>query len=134
MLSGNAARVATDTSERKSVVLVLANATDGDGSAFESSLLRGGGLAEIADLPGVTSAELLTRADEQIRGNARKYAYAVLVELQDEGRGLASLADPLPALPHLDRERWLAPVFRPIGHRMTTADARRARAAKPLGA
>ncbi|HZR79989.1 MAG TPA: hypothetical protein VFD92_02745 [Candidatus Binatia bacterium] len=121
-----AARVATDTSERKTVVLVLANATNGDGPSFESSLVRGGGLADLADLPGVASAELLTLADEQIRGNARKYAWAVLLELHDEDRGLASLADPLPALAHLDRERWLAAVFRPIGHRMTTAEARAA--------
>jgi hypothetical protein len=30
----------------------------------------------------------------------------------------------VPALPHLDRERWLAVVFRPIGHRLTTSEAR----------
>jgi hypothetical protein len=120
-----AARIATDTSERRTVVLMLANAAGGEGDAFEDALLRGG-LAQLADLPGVISAELLTLADEQIRGNARKYAYAVLLELHDEGQALASLADRLPVLPHLDRERWLAVVFRPIGHRLTTSEARRA--------
>jgi hypothetical protein len=44
------------------------------------------------------------------------------------GSDLASLADRVPALPHLDRECWLAAVFRPIGHRLTMSEARRARA------
>jgi hypothetical protein len=120
-----AARIATDTSERRTIVLMLANAMADEGDAFATALLRGG-LAALADLAGVISAELLTLADEQIRGSARKYAYAVLFELHDEGKALASLADRVPALPHLDRERWLAVVFRPIGHRLTASDARRA--------
>jgi hypothetical protein len=124
-----AARIATDTGERKTLVLMLANAAAGEAAAFEAALLRGG-LAELADLPAIVSAELLTLADEQIRGSARKYAYAVLLELHDEGAALAALADRLPALPHLDRERWLAVVFRPIGHRLTTSEARRVRAEK----
>jgi len=119
-----AARVATDTSERRTLVLMLANAAAGEAEAFEGALLRGG-LAELADLRGVISAELLTLADEQIRGSARKFAYAVLLELHDEGEALTSLEDRVPALPHLDRERWLAVVFRPIGHRLTTSEARR---------
>src|SRR5262249_20852324 len=81
---------------------------------------------DLADLPGVIGAELLTLADEQIRGSARKYAYAVLLELHDEAQALESLADRVPALPHLDPERWIAVVFRPIGHRVTTSEARRA--------
>jgi hypothetical protein len=121
----SATRIATDTSERRTVVLMLANAAAGEGAAFESALLRGG-LAELADLSGVISAELLTLADEQIRGSAKKYADAVLLEVHDEGEALTSLADRLPALPHLDRERWLAVVFRPIGHRLTTSEARQA--------
>ena len=123
------ARIATDTSERKTLVLMLANAVAGDGAAFEGALLRGG-LAELADRPGVISAELLTLAAEQIRGSAKKYAYAVLFELHDESAALASLTDRLPAMAHLDRERWLAVVFHPIGHRLTTAEARRARTAQ----
>ena len=119
-----AARIATDTSERRTVVLMLANAA-GEGEAFESALLRGG-LAELADLRGVIGAELLTLADEQIRGSARKYAYAVLLELHDEGQALESLAGRVPALPHLDRDRWIAVVFRPIGHRVTTSEVQRA--------
>ena len=121
----SAARIATDTSERRTVVLMLANAAAGEGGAFEGALLRGG-LVELADLPGIISAELLTLADEQIRGSARKYACAVLLGLHDEGEARASLAGRLPALPHLDAERWLAALFRPLGGRMTTADARRA--------
>jgi hypothetical protein len=122
-----AARIATDTSERKTVVLMLANAAAGEGEAFEGALLRGG-LAALADLPGVISTELLTLADQQIRGSARKYAYAILAELHDEVESLVWLADRVPALAHLDRERWFATVFRPIGHRLTTSEARRARA------
>jgi hypothetical protein len=118
-----AARIATDTTERRTVALMLANAVAGEGPAFEGALLRGG-LAELADVPAVISAELLTLADEQIRGSAKKYAYGVLLELDDEGRALESLADRVPVLPHLDRERWLAVVFRPIGHRLTTSEAR----------
>src|SRR5215831_3769353 len=121
----SAARIATDTSARRTLVLMLANAAAGEGEAFDGALLHGG-LAELADLPGVISAEMLTLADEQIRGSAKKYAYAVLVELAAEGRALASLADRLPALPHLDPERWQATVFRPNGHRLTTPRARRA--------
>ena len=120
----SAARIAADTSERRTLVLMLANAAAGEGDRFEGALLRTC-LVELADLRGVMSAELLTLADEQIRGSARKYAYAVLLELDDEAKGLDSLADRLPALPHLDRERWYAVVFRPIGHRLTTAEARR---------
>lgn len=120
----SAARIAIDTCERKTVVLMLASPADGQDDLFAGALLCDG-LAELADLPGVLCAELLTLADEQIRGNARKYAYAVLLELHDEGTALASLAGCLPALPHLDPGRWLATVFRPIGHRLTTAEARR---------
>lgn len=121
----SAARIATDTSERGTVVLMLANAAEGEADRFVGALLHTC-LVELADLRGVLSAELLTLADEQIRGSARKYAYAVLLELQHEERGVESLADRLPALPHLDRERWYAVVFRPIGHRLTAAEARRA--------
>ena len=122
-----AARIATDTSERRirradarQRVRRRGGSVPGRAAAWR--------LAELADRPGVISAELLTLADEQIRGSAKKYAYAVLLELHDEGQALASLADRLPALPHLDRERWLAVVFRPIGHRLTASDARRASA------
>lgn len=119
----NAARLASDTSMRKSVVLLLANPAEDADEAFVQSLMRGG-LADLADLQGVLSAEFLTLADEQIRGNARKYRYAVLLELADEATGVASLAKVIPALPHMDPERWFAPVFRPIGERMDTAQAR----------
>lgn len=111
------ARIVTDTRARGSVVLMLAGALDGQAEAFEAALLRGG-LAALADLPGLVGAELLTLAAEQIRGNARKYPCALLLELHEETTALASLAARLPALPLLDRERWRASVFRPIGHRV----------------
>lgn len=117
------ARIATDTAQRKTVVLALMNAADGEEQSFGASLMSGG-LAGLADLPGVISAELLTLADEQIRDNARKYRFGLLIELADEAHALAALAEPLATLPHLDRDRWLAPVFRPIGSRLTTAEAR----------
>jgi hypothetical protein len=119
----SAARIATDTSARGAVILALTNSIDGEEDRFLQSLL-GGGLVGLADLPGVISAELLTLADEQIRGNARKFRYGLLIELMDEKRALEALARPLAGLPHLDSQRWLAPVFRPLGARMTTADAR----------
>ena len=103
---------------------MLANPLEGQGDAFERALLNGG-LADLADLPGVVRAELLTLAEQQIRGNARKYAYAMLLELHDEGLALAALRDRLPAIVLLDRERFVATVFRPIGERMTAAAVRR---------
>jgi hypothetical protein len=118
----SAARIPSDTSERKSCVLVLANAVLGQETAFADALIRGG-LAGLADLPGVLAADFLTLADEQIRGNARKYAFGLLIELHDEAEALESLRSVLPALPHLDPERWLAPAFRPLGPRVTTAQA-----------
>jgi hypothetical protein len=99
------------------------NAMEREDARFESALLDGQ-LVNLADLPGVISAELLTLADEQIRGNARKYRFGLLIELMDEKSALEALAVPLAALPHLDGRSWLAPVFRPLGARMTTADAR----------
>jgi hypothetical protein len=125
---GVAARLARDRHDDATVVLLLAAAANGDDAAFASALLRGG-LADLADLPGVARAELLTLAEQQIRGSARKYPCAVLIDLHDDARALAALADRLPALPHLDRERWLATVFRPIGPRLTKEQAERRLAA-----
>jgi hypothetical protein len=119
----SAARIAADTSARRAVILALINAIEGEEDLLLQSLL-GGGLAGLADLPGVLSAELLTLADEQIRGNARKFRHGLLIELIDEKLALDALAGPLAGLPHLDNERWVAPVFRPLGARLTTADAR----------
>jgi hypothetical protein len=118
-----AVRIATDTSSRKSVVLVLANPAEGQDDAFVDSLVRGG-LATLADSAGVLSAEFLTLADEQIRGSARKYRYGLLLELADETVGVKSLEKLLPAIPHLHPEQWLAPAFRPLGARLTAAAVR----------
>ena len=115
----NAARLATDTSERGSIVLGLFNAEAGEDDAFVNTVMRGV-LTTLADLPGVSAAHFMTLADEQIRGSARKYRYGILVELADEKTGLDALAIPLATLPYADPERWLAPVFRPIGHRLTS--------------
>lgn len=119
----NAARLVTDSTSRGAVVLFLGNAVAGEEAAFEAALL-GGGLAALADRPGVVSADFLTLADEQIRNNARKVKYGLLIELADEATGLASLAGVLERLPHLDGARWKAPVFRPLGRRVDTAEGR----------
>jgi hypothetical protein len=119
----SAGRLATDTASRKTVVLALMNALEGEDDRFTAALLAGQ-LVRLADLPGVISAELLTLADEQIRGNARKYRFGLLIELMDEKSALESLASPLASLSHLDSQRWQAGVFRPLGARLTTADAR----------
>lgn len=124
------ARMAVDTSERGALILMLANACEGQSDAFEAALLRGG-LADLADAPGVIVAELLTLAEQQIRGNARKYAYGLLLEIHDEAVAVASLRDRLPALPLLDRERFVATVFRPLGRRLTSEAAGR-RATGPV--
>lgn len=116
----NAARIAVDTSKRGSVVLALVNPAEGEAPALEKAMV-GESLANLADRPGVVRADFLTLADEQIRGNARKYAYGLLIELADETQGLAALATAITGLPHCDREHWLAPVFRPIGDRLTAA-------------
>jgi hypothetical protein len=110
----NRARIVTDTSSRKSVVLALVNPLKDQAPAFEKAIL-GGTLAELADLPGVIQAEFFTLAEEQIRGNARKFAYALLIELANEKTAIAALATPLANLPHGDRDNWIAPVFRPLG-------------------
>lgn len=119
----NRARLVVDTTSRGSCVLMLCNAVDNDDAAFESTLLTGG-LAGLADRPGVVAVDLLTLADEQIRNNARKFRFALLLELADEAQGLASLTGALEALPGLDAARWKAPVFRPIGRRVDTAEGR----------
>lgn len=120
----SAARIAGDSSSRGAVVLALVNAAEGEGSVFERALLSGA-LAELADLPGVLAADFLTLADEQIRGSARKYAYGLLVELAAERAGLAALGGPLGRLPHADREKWIAPVFRPLAARTLASGAHR---------
>lgn len=124
------ARIAVDTSERGALILMLASAREGQGDAFEVALLRGG-LADLADAPGVIVAELLTLAEQQIRGNARKYAYGLLLEIHDEAVAVESLREHLPALPLLDRERFVATVFRPLGRRLTSEAAGR-RATGPV--
>ena len=77
---------------------------------------------KLADLPGVLSAQYLTLADEQIRGNCRKYPHGLLLELHDEAQALAALREVLANLPHADAERWMAIVFRPLGRRITRLD------------
>jgi len=103
---------------RGSVVLGLFNANEGEDDAFVSTLMETE-LAVLADLPGINSISFLSLTDEQIRGSARKYRYGILIELNDESIALQALTPLLPALPHADPERWLAPVFCPIGQRLT---------------
>ena len=118
----SAARVITDTSSRQSVIFALYNAGDGSDAAFADSLLKGG-LAAIADAPGVIAAEYLTLAEEQIRGNCFKYPHGLLIELANEAEGVGALKDVLSCLPDADAERWMAIVFRPLGPRLTTRGA-----------
>jgi len=117
----SAARIATDTSTRKTVVFALFNSVAGAEFAIESHLLQGG-LCHIADLPGVISADFLTLAEEQIRGNARKFRYGLLIEMADETKAMPLVTSALEALPHLDKSKWLASAFTPIGNRLTAPD------------
>jgi len=118
----SAARIAHDTSSLGTVVFGLYNAADGEHAAFADALLTGG-LAGIADSPGVIAAQYLILADEQIRGNARKYPHGLLLELHDEACALEALAEKLATLPHADPARSMAIVFRPKGPRLTKRDA-----------
>ncbi len=117
----SAARIAADSETRQTLIFALYNAVPRADDAFASALLRGG-LIELADLPGVISAQYLTLADEQIRGNCRKYTHGLLLELQDEEQAVPALKDVLAALPHADPEKWMAIVFRPLGRRTTRRD------------
>jgi hypothetical protein len=117
----SAARITADSNSRGPVVFALYNAAAGNEDAFTLALL-GGGLLGIADQPGVVSAQYLTLADEQIRGNARKCPHGLLIELHDEAMAIAALGPVLSALPHADPDRWMAIVFRPLGERLTKQD------------
>lgn len=117
----NAARIATDTSARQTVVLALFNAKPGEEAALESEILQGG-LCQMADLPGVIAADFLTLAEQQIRGNARKFRYSLLIELADDETAMPAVTKTLLELPQLDKSKWLASAFLPIGRRMTSAD------------
>lgn len=117
----SAGRIAADSLSRQTVIFGLYNAVDGADADFAQFLLTGG-LTALADREGVISAEYLTLADEQIRGNCRKYPHGILIELHDEAAGLAALQDQLATLPHTDPARWMAVVFRPLGAKTTKAD------------
>jgi CTP:molybdopterin cytidylyltransferase MocA len=117
----NAARIVNDSASRQTVIFGLYNAAEAQDSEFAEALLSGG-LMALADQPGVISADYLTLADEQIRGNCRKYSHGLLIELHDEAQGIAALKDRLTTLPQADPERWMAIVFRPIAGKTTKAD------------
>ena len=121
----NCGRIVTDSHSRKTVVLILVNALEGQSEAFEKAMVSET-LAKLADLPGVLAADFLTLAEEQIRGNARKFNYGILIELADDATGLAALKDPLSRLPHANLEKWLGVVFRPLDKRLTKADLEKA--------
>lgn len=110
-----------DSASRGPLVLGLLNAVDDRDDEFAAALLNGE-LTRLADMEGLYKATLLTLTEEQIRGSARKYRFGLLLELADEKQGLNSLQQSLPQLPHLDKERWLAPVFRPVAARLSSPD------------
>lgn len=120
----SAARQIIDSKSLGTIVFGLFNAADGEDDAFADGLIDGG-LRRLADVPGVISTQYLTLADEQIRGNCRKFPHGLLIELHDETAGLAALAPLLAALPGADAERWMAPVFRPLAPRLTSSAAAR---------
>ncbi|MET0735546.1 MAG: hypothetical protein ABWY55_07880 [Microbacterium sp.] len=117
----NAARPTAEANARPAVVLVLANAAEDRDAEFERDLMSAG-LARLADQDGVHVAHFFTLGDEQIRGNARKYRYGMLIELYDTAPAIEALGPLIPGLPELDAERWLAPVFTALGPRATSRD------------
>jgi hypothetical protein len=120
----SAARIATDTSTRETVVFALFNAVANASEALESHILDGG-LRKLADLPGVMCADFLTLAEEQIRGNARKFQFGLLIELADEEKAMPALIDAFENMAYLDRSKWLASAFSPLGIRLTASDVER---------
>lgn len=120
----SAARLPVDSTSRHAIVFGLYTAAEGEDAAFTTALLSGG-LVVLADLPGVISAQYLTLADEQIRGNCRKYPHGLLIELADEAAAIPALTQHLAALPHADAEKWMAILFRPMGDKVTKADVER---------
>jgi hypothetical protein len=118
----SASRPVIDSHSRGAVIFGLYNAAEGADDLFARALLTGV-LAEIADTPGVVAAEYLTLADEQIRGNCRKYPHGLLIELADEAVAVAALTERLATLPYADDKRWLAALFHPLGRRLTKRDA-----------
>lgn len=115
----SSARTPADADARSTIVLVLANALPGEDEEFERGIMAES-LATLADKPGVLATHLFTLGEEQIRGNARKYRFGLLIELWDEN-GIAQLAPLVPALPHLNPESWFAPVFSALAPRTTPA-------------
>lgn len=115
------ARIVADSASRGTVVLGLYNAAAGEDAPFANALLHSG-LADLAAREGVLSAQYLTLADEQIRGNARKFPHGLLIELHDAHAAVPALATALATLPHADPDRWQATVFAPIGVRVTSQE------------
>lgn len=120
----SAARPTVNSTSFGTLIFGLYNAADGEDDAFVRALL-GGGLLAIADLPGVVSAQYLTLADEQIRGNCRKFPHGLLIELHDDAAAIPVLTGLLANLPHAHAERWQAPLFRPMSERLTKKDTER---------
>lgn len=118
----SAARPTVDSTSFGTLVFGLYNAADGADDAFVGALL-GGGLLAIADMPGVVSAQYLTLADEQIRGNCRKFPHGLLIELHDEATAIPALTDHLSTLPHAHSDRWQAPLFRPMSERLISKES-----------
>ena len=118
----SAARVPDESSSRPTVIFALYKTMNGADAAFADALLKGG-LVALADAPGVAAATYLTLADEQIRGNCRKYPHGLLIELADEATAVPALAQALSRLPHADPDRWMAVLFRPLGPKLTKQQA-----------
>jgi len=117
----NAGRIVADTSSRDTVVLALFNAIAGSEGELESQILAGC-LCQIADITGVISADFMTLAEEQIRGNARKFKYGLLIEVCDNALAMPKVTNVLEDIPCLDRSKWLASAFAPLGKRITARD------------
>jgi len=115
----SSSRTPADSSARSTIVLVLANALPDEEDLFEDTIMAES-LAELADQPGVLAAHLFTLGEEQIRGNARKYRFGLLIELWDAD-AITALEPLIPALPHLNSESWFAPVFSALAPRTTPA-------------
>ena len=106
----SASRPVIDSHSRGAVIFGLYNAAENSDDLFAKALLTGG-LADIADTPGVVAAEYLTLADEQIRGNCRKYPHGLLIELHDEAVAVPAFQRGWPGYPMPMPNAGLRPSF-----------------------
>lgn len=110
-----------ESATRGVLLLVLFNPLESSRDTIQQRILAGAAPA-LADTPGVSRVEFLTLGEEQIRNRARKFQYALLLELANEAVALENLRSPIDriaTLPGADATGLIATIFRPLARRIT---------------